>query len=279
MEKILLALNAENPNPHALDFACYLANLTKSVLTGVFLENLVVDEIFVLNEDDDSKGSTWQIDKSNEKYRDRQRTIAKNIELFKSACEKRSVRYKIHGDCGDPSKEIIRESRFADIIVLDAETTFNNGNEGVPSDFVKSVLKEAECPVIVAPESFEGIDEIILTYNRSKSSVFAIKQFCYLFPQFDEKKITVLHINEENEAQNPDDNEFHDWISSHYSAVGFENLNGDAEIELFAKILKKRNTMVVMGAYGRSALSQFFKHSRADLLIKTITQAIFITHS
>jgi len=33
-----------------------------------------------------------------------------------------------------------------------------------------------------------------------------------------------------------------------------------------------------MGAYGRNALSQFLKHSRAELLIKNLTQPIFITH-
>ena len=33
-----------------------------------------------------------------------------------------------------------------------------------------------------------------------------------------------------------------------------------------------------MGAYGRNDLSQFFKISHADILIKTVTQPIFIAH-
>ena len=33
-----------------------------------------------------------------------------------------------------------------------------------------------------------------------------------------------------------------------------------------------------MGAYGRSKISQLFKKSKADVLIKTITQPIVIAH-
>ena len=41
MERILLAIDAVNPDKGALEFACYLGKLTKSKITGVFLENMV----------------------------------------------------------------------------------------------------------------------------------------------------------------------------------------------------------------------------------------------
>ena len=40
MEKILLAIDAINPDKNTLEFACYLGRLTKSKVTGVFLENV-----------------------------------------------------------------------------------------------------------------------------------------------------------------------------------------------------------------------------------------------
>jgi hypothetical protein len=39
MQKILLALDAHDVNTSSVHFASYLANTTKSKLTGVFLEN------------------------------------------------------------------------------------------------------------------------------------------------------------------------------------------------------------------------------------------------
>ena len=44
MEKILLAVDAINPDNNSLEFACYLGRLTKSKITGVFLENLPIEE-------------------------------------------------------------------------------------------------------------------------------------------------------------------------------------------------------------------------------------------
>ena len=37
MEKIMLAMDGYKQNTYAIDFACYLAKLTHSRLTGIFL--------------------------------------------------------------------------------------------------------------------------------------------------------------------------------------------------------------------------------------------------
>lgn len=279
MEKIVLAVNGVNNNPIALDFACYLGRLTHSKIKGAFLENLIANESPVLQEMHGISYMNWVVDKTSEEYEKKMAVIEKNISLFKDACEKRSVRYSIHRGGGHPAKEIIRESRYADVLVVDAETSFNKRFEGVPTEFVKDVLNDTECPVIIAPESFDGINEIVFTYNGSKSSMFAIKQFCYLFPQLEDKKVTVIEVDEDGQCTADEKEKFREWINTHYSSVGFEVLRGDTESELFAYLLRKENVFIVMGAYGRSTVSQFFKHSRADLLIKTITQALFISHS
>lgn len=148
----------------------------------------------------------------------------------------------------------------------------------MPTEFEKDILKEAECPVIVAPQNFDGVDEIIFAYNSSKSAAFAIKQFTYLFPEFDDRKITVLQVNKEGEWADHDKYNLREWLQNRYSAIGFEAVKGDAEDKLFDYLLKRKNAFVVMGAYGRNSVSRFFKPSHADLLIKTITQPIFISH-
>jgi hypothetical protein len=279
MEKILLALDATNLNTHAIDFACYLGALTNSKITGVFLENLVNDDKLVPRElMYDSSHSNWQADKSSESDRKKKETIEKNILFFKKACERRSAGYIIHLDNGDPVKEVITESRYADILIADAETSFSKKFEGTPTAFVKDILKGIECPVIIAPETFEEIDEIVFTCNGSKSSMFAIKQFCHLFPQLNEKKVSLLQVEEENSGPVDDRERLKEWLSSHYSSIGFITLIGDTETELLGYLLRKKNAFIVMGAYSRSMLSEIFKPSHADRLIQTLNQAIFIAH-
>jgi nucleotide-binding universal stress UspA family protein len=278
MENILLAINATNISMPALDFACYLAKLTGSKVTAVFLENLVADEKPVMEKAYGTPYLDWEIDEKSPAFQEKKKLMEQNIELVKTSCENRGVRLTLHRDEGVPAKEVIAESRFADVIVVDAATSFKKVFEGTPTHFVKDLLKDAECPVIISPESFEGIDKIVFTYDGSASSVFAMKQFTHLFPQLDDKPVSVFHVNEEKVWKDDEKKMLSSWLQNHYSAIGFESASGDSTYELFAYLFMKKNIFIVMGAYGRSAFSRFFKKSHADILLKTITQPIFINH-
>lgn len=278
MEKILLAINAINPDKNALEFACYLGRLTKSKITGVFLENLAAEEKPVIKQMHGMPYVDREVDEKSDEHKTKMALIERNIFFFKEECTKGEVSHRLHRDRGVPARELIEESRFADVLVVDADTSFNKLYDKVPTELVRDILKKAECPVIIAPETFEAVDEIIFTYNGSASSVFAIKMFTYLFPQLHDKKVSIIQVNESGKWQDPDKYKFNEWLKEHYTDLHFEALKGDTETELFAHLLKRKNIFLVMGAYGRNALSQFFKRSHADLLIKTVTHPIFIAH-
>ena len=278
MEKILLAIDAINPDKKTLEFACYLGRLTKSKVTGVFLENLAAEESPRVKNMNGKGYVDWEVDEKSDEHKAKMELIEKNISLFKEGCINREVSYRLHRDRGVPASELIEESRFADVLVVDAETSFNRRYEGTLSEFVRDILRKSECPIIIAPESFEAIDEIIFTYNGSSSSVFAIKQFTYLFPQFYNKKVSIIQINKDGEWHDPDKYKFSEWLKEHYIDLHFEALKGETDNKLFDYVFGKENMFLVMGAYGRNALSLFLKRSHADLLIKTVSQPIFIAH-
>jgi len=279
MEKILLAIDAANPNRSALEFACYLARLTKSKVTGVFLENPVPVGLPILKQLQKISSADWGEEENTEAYKTNQEELVENnINHFKHGCICRDVNYTLHRDRGVPVNELVEESRFADILVTDAAISFHKQYEGIPSEFVKDVLKKAECPVIIAPESFGPINEIVFTYNGSPSSVFAIKQFTYLFPQLYNTKATIIKVTETGEWQGTDKHKLTEWLKDHYTDLHFEALKGNSYTKLFDYLFKKKNMILVMGAYGRNAISEFIKPNPADLLIKTVTQPIFIAH-
>lgn len=278
MKKILVAIDGVNLNMPTIDFACFLGRLTDSPITGIFLENLIAEQKLVLRSTGESAFIDWETDKNSQEYLEKIKQVEKNISFFKEACEKRSVKCHIHRDRGLPSKEIIKESRFADLIVLDAATSFNRTFEGSPTEFVQDVLKKSECPVVVAPEHFESIDEIVFIYDGSKSDMLALKQFSCLFPQLDDKKLTLLQANKKGVWADPDKHNLKEWLASHYSIIGFETLKESPTDFSFDYLVKKKNVFIVMGAYGRSSVSQFLRHSHSDLLIRTMAQPIFISH-
>src|SRR5580658_5713782 len=174
MEKILLAMDGYKQNTYAIDFACYLAKLTHSRLTGVFLEGAPEGMEEITN-------GALAAD-----------PVLPHVRRFREACLCREVPVRVHRDRGVPIADILLESRFSDLIVVDPETSFHNADKSFPDRFIRDVLLAAECPVVVSPYQFEALNEVIFAYNGTSSSVFAIKQFTYLFPEFKNKKVVVV---------------------------------------------------------------------------------------
>jgi hypothetical protein len=142
MEKILLAIDATNPDKNALEFACFLGCLTKSKITGVFLENLAAEEKPVLKQMHGIGYVDWEIDEQSDEHKAKMELIEKNITYFKDGCINGGVSYSVHRDRGVPANELIEESRFADILVVDAETSFNKSYQGTPTKLL-SLLQKA----------------------------------------------------------------------------------------------------------------------------------------
>jgi hypothetical protein len=207
----------------------------------------------------------------------------KNIALFKDGCALREVSAQVRKYSGHALENIIEETRYADLIIVDPSTTFNN-DKTVPSKFVLELLTKSECPVLVAPGYFEQPKEIVFAYDGSKSSMYALKQFYNLLPHLAEKRITVLHVSESEKHEKRTKREqqiFNEWLEMKCPDISYVELTGDARSALFTYFFDKEDyfdKILVTGAYGRSILSSFFKPSTADLLLKAIDIPMFITH-
>src|SRR5690349_11391004 len=106
MEKILLAMDALHINTQAIEFSCYLARLTCSRLTGVFLEDVLSEPAF---------GAFQQVAQmqaggvtDTEVASARAEITDANILQFRRACESRGVVPNIHRDRGTPLDEVVR---------------------------------------------------------------------------------------------------------------------------------------------------------------------------
>lgn len=255
MEKILLAMDAAHLNEKTIDFACYIAGLTRSRLTGVFLEGEALVTAAVPSQ-----------------------VAEANINLFREACVSHDTPTSIHRDRGIPLSKIIAETRFADLLIIGPETSFTGPDGQIPGHFVRNVLGSSECPVLIAPGDFDAIEEIVLFYNGTASSVYAIKQFTSLFPDLAQKKVFVVNVRQDNTQAIEDQFKMKEWLKVHYLDVEFVLPKGDIADQLFDYLRQKKNAIAVMGAYGRSVISRFFKPSRASLILKEINLPIFIAH-
>lgn len=202
-----------------------------------------------------------------------------NSDYVKEAAEETGSDVSICEKLTDVIERLRQESRYADLLIIDPATSFSHTSEDLPTSFVREVLRIAECPVLIAPQFFDGIDDIVFCYDGSASSVFAIRQFIYLFPEYSDKNAIILHVSERGEAMPADTNSrIHSWLKPHFSSVNFHVPEGHVEEELAAYFSGKEKCFVVMGAYGRSFLSSFFRKSASNRIIGLIDLPLFITH-
>jgi hypothetical protein len=265
MKRILFVTNGESPNIKCLEFACFLAQMNSADLTGVLIDNSELE--VVANGHNGSKT-----------VKAGRMSMSETARVFKEHCVQKNIPFSIFKIQGDPLHEIVNESRYSDILIMDPSVSAYAGEEA-PSSLLKDILAKIECPVIVSPHDFERIDGIIFCFDGSDSSIFAMKQFTYLIPQLKEQRVSLLEVNHSDHQEfSSAHKKMADWLMAHYDNIMNIQLTGDVRKELLTYLGSQKDKLVIMGAYGRSQLSQFFRRSTADILIRDIDLPFFITH-
>lgn len=272
MKRILVVLDQEKWNKDAVDFGCYLAKLSKSRVTGIFLQHF----------NEDNFVETIKHRENNHNRSDKQTATqpleALSVKRFREACICRDTSFSIPQNCMATKEELIEETRFADLVVIDPALSLKHEIEPSPTKVVKDIMQHAHCPVLLAPESFNEISEVIFTYDGSQSSVYAIKQFNYLFPQFINSKITVLEVNPSGTKEIIEEQKLMEWMNTHYAHVNYAVPSGNPVDKLIKYLLPRHKAIVIMGAYGRSFFSNLIRSSAAGPIAGTVINPIFITH-
>lgn len=277
MLNIAVALDVFYPNADALIFGCALAKLTQGKVTGIFLENLEYAFKPVVKNLNNAPYIETVLTTDIPSNQEKRKACEMAIVMFNETCKSKNVWHNIHIDCGIPAEELITESRFADVIIADAMMSFSKKTTGEPSRFVKDILADSECPVIISSSNFKEIDEIVFAYDGSASAMFAIKQFTYIFPGLKEKKLQLFEVNNDGFTLKYQ-HKIKEWVKNYYASVELKVKEGNINDELFTSLLTKENSIVVMGAYGRGWLSKLFHKSTADVILETLNVPVFIAH-
>jgi nucleotide-binding universal stress UspA family protein len=152
--------------------------------------------------------------------------------------------------------------------------------EEIPTRFIKNLLPEIQCPVLIVPRHFQPVAAIKVLYNGEPSSVFAVKSFSYLLEPFKNLDIEVISVKAEEDSEHlPDGRLIKEFAKRHFPKVQYVVLRGNAEDELIHYLKRKSGShIIVLGAYQRSKISRLFRPSMADLIMEHIKQPVFIAH-
>lgn len=271
MKKVVIAFDGRHFSEGAISFIQYMNEKQPILVTGVFLP--AVDYAELLYSIGGLSGPIY--------YKETEvddETLQKNIDRFRSVCENNGIEYRVHPDFDKHVvSELITESRFADLMIISSELFYENLGRETQDNYLENVMHRAECPVILVPERFHIPDNIVLAYDGSASSVYAIKQFCYLFPEFTNMK-TLLTFVKTGGADIPDLPYLQEFIPRHYSNLQICKFDIDPATYFNTWLQDNSNPWLVTGAYGRSGLSEMIRKSFIADTIHDHKLPIFIAH-
>lgn len=271
MKKILLVVNGNNYSTELADFAIKIARRGNDLLHAVFVSPVAHQMVHYPFPSDLPLAAAEVV--GTEDMRNSYRELIKaNMKLFKDSCVNKNISYLIDPDIDITIDELIDHSAFSDLIICSAKEEF-----GAYS--FRDLLSDTHCPVMLVPDEANMPQTAILCYDESFSSIYAIKMYSYLFPEWKDLPTFVLSINPKGDNGNKFDDYLSDWIPQHFPNLQRHALEGNLQRELLSFIRQDdKHSIVVMGAFGRNAISRLFHRSLANVVLEDTSASLFIIH-
>jgi len=272
MKKIILAFTSTNFPEAAFDFALKLNELQPVLLIGAFLPQTLLANLWSYA----TPGGEFSIPLIEP---EESMLVQQNIKRFEKLCKQNGIDYRVHKDFYDLGLIALeKESGFADLLMLGSEEFYSNNGQTEADDFLAQALHDAKCPVLVVPKHFIFPKNIILSYDGNDESIFAIKQFAYLFPELLNLPALLVYATKNNADNFPEKDNIEELAKEHFKNLSFHKLVAHSKEYFNTWSMENDRPIVVGGSYGRSGLSQLFKKSFMREVIADHHMPVFIAH-
>ena len=278
MKKIIIALDGLKLARSAVQYAVAIAARQRAHVVGVFLDDVTYHsyKIYELTGPEGVSEHKRAILEEGDVEK-REEAVA----YFKAACEDASVNYSVHHDRNIALQELLHESIYADLLIIERHETLTHYGEEPPTRFIRELLEGVQCPVLVVPGQYKPIEKVSILYDGEPSSVFATRMFCYVLADLNLEETEVITVSKSGHSSHvPDNRLMKEFMKRHLPAARYTVLKGDPEAEIL-RYLRAYNssTLLVLGAYRRGMVSRWFRPSMADLLMTEVKMPLFIAHN
>jgi hypothetical protein len=208
-----------------------------------------------------------------------QETVDQNLLSFTEYCNRQLIKCRVYEE--DYLLEIanlVTESRFADLLFI-SNRCFEKSDDGLKRTFnLKQVLHKVECPVLVLPEIFQPLKRVIIAYDGKKESMFAIKQFCYLFPEYLELPVEIVYLGNDDYNDVPKVALLKEYVMQNFSSVNICQIEVDPKDGFAGWVSSRKDSLVVAGAYSRTGMFNSSINSFIDPVLEMQLSPVFIAH-
>ena len=152
----------------ASGYAIFLAKTCHAHLVGVSLEDFTRRSYGMLElthyEGADIDGYVHQLDEKDDEMR------KENIHRFQDACKEAGIKFSVHRDRNVALQELLQESIYADLLIISATETMTRYQEPAPPRFIRELLNEVQCPVVLVPANYQTLRTVYVLKNKTRFS-------------------------------------------------------------------------------------------------------------
>jgi hypothetical protein len=272
MKKIIIPFEGPNYPEVCLELVHRMNEIAPIRLTAVFAPEVDYSQLWSLT--GGMAGAVYLPDLGDE-----DQIVAETSRRLQDFCKKNSIQLFQHKERLDFALALIRkETRFAELLMLDGQQFFANIDARQPNAYMKELLHTAECPILLLPEEADIPAEIVLTYDGSASSVFAIKQFIHVFPEFLQLPTTLVYLCPSKNEPFPDKENIEELAAAHFGDLRLLELHLDPQEFFFDWLPAHKGSWLVTGSFGRSDVSQLFSKSFVTALVRDHRTTVFTAH-
>jgi hypothetical protein len=272
MNKIVLLSDKEQLSKGAFEFACMLHEQSPILLSGVFLPHVDYWSSLLYYSYGVGVPAPYLPEPE---VAEKQEAISQ----FTTWCVRNGIEYRVHEkEYENIGTELRTETRFADMLVFSHESFYQHLDSVVSEEYTDEALHLAECPVVIVPENFVRPENIILTYDGSAWSVYAIKQFAQLMPELAKLEALLVYVNPYDGTDLPDRSYIEELAARHYPNLTLQKLDIDPTRYFDTWLSERKNAMLVAGAQGRNGISELFSKSFIKEVVAAHMLPVFTAH-
>jgi nucleotide-binding universal stress UspA family protein len=210
---------------------------------------------------------------------DATRKVEQYLEQFALRCAEAGVSCKLLEDVGLPGDQILLEAQRYDVILLGRESHFHFETQAIADETLASVVKHSPRPVVAVPENPAEGTSVVVAYDGSLQAARALQAFQGIGWDGSQDVHVVCVHDDRLEAARCADRAV-EFLESH-AIKAFPHPLSTATPPADAILDQAEMVgagLIVMGAYGRSPLKEFFFGSVTRALLQESPVPLFLYH-
>lgn len=276
LKRILVLLGESRSSASARQYALRLAALKGARLVGLagvdrtFIEETIIGGIGT---------ATLQAAIERELVTDAEEARRRLHESFEGECKAHGIDFEWLSFDGDPIETLCLASETCDLMVAGHDAGFRGKLEEQLSETLSTLLQLTPRPVVVCPDELSAADDVLIAYDGSVPAARAVQIFTLLGVGTD-RRVLVTSVDPSLEAASRRASGAVSYLHLHgYGAQAspIATTGNPAEI-ISALVGEKRIGTLVMGAYGRQRLREFFFGSTTSTLVETPPCPLLLYH-